>query len=95
MKRIILFIVCCTALLGSLRAQEDSKYLLGAVPVGEDGLVHFTTSLKAPALTQLELYNVMKDWANNYFKRIKVSSIHAFSSMRKTRERLSTMVRNT
>ena len=68
MKRIILFIVCCTALLGSLRAQEDSKYLLGAVPVGEDGLVHFTTSLKAPALTQLELYNVMKDWANNYFK---------------------------
>ena len=38
MKRIILFFVCCTALLGSLRAQEDSKYLLGAVPVGEDGL---------------------------------------------------------
>ena len=68
MKRFILFIVCCIAIITGLRAQEDSKYLLGAVPVGEDGLVHFKTTLNAPALTQLELYNVMKDWANDYFK---------------------------
>ena len=68
MKRFILFIVCCIAIITGLRAQEDSKYLLGAVPVGEDGLVHFKTTLNAPALTQLEMYNVMKDWAKDYFK---------------------------
>lgn len=68
MKRIILFIACCFTLFSGLRAQEDSKYLLGAVPIGEDGLVHFKTTLKAPALTQLEMYNIMKDWASNYFQ---------------------------
>ena len=48
----ILFILCMLPTL--LWAQDDAKYLAGAVPV-EDGYVTFRQTFKAPSLSQQDI----------------------------------------
>ena len=61
----ILFLLCLLPSL--LWAQDDAKYLAGAVPV-EDGYVTFRQTFKAPSLSQKELYQALLMWANDKFQ---------------------------
>ena len=61
----ILFILCMLPTL--LWAQDDAKYLAGAVPV-EDGYVTFRQIFKAPSLSQQDLYRAMLLWATQKFQ---------------------------
>lgn len=61
----ILFLLCLLPSL--LWAQDDAKYLAGAVPV-EDGYVTFRQTFKAPSLSQKELYQALLMWANGKFQ---------------------------
>lgn len=61
----ILFILCMLPTL--LWAQDDAKYLAGAVPV-EDGYVTFRQTFKAPSLSQQDLYRAMLLWATQKFQ---------------------------
>ena len=67
MKKVLLMICCGAALSNIAFAQDDSKYLAGAVPV-IDGKVTFNSTINAPTLTKEELFRVMKNWATDYFK---------------------------
>lgn len=51
-----------------LWAQDDAKYLAGAVPV-EDGYVTFRQTFKAPALSQKDIYQSMLLWATQKFQK--------------------------
>lgn len=50
-----------------LWAQDDAKYLAGAVPV-ENGFVTFRQTFRAPALSQKELYQSILLWATQRFQ---------------------------
>ena len=65
MKQLILLLTLCIP--GLLSAQEDAKYLAGAVPE-KDGKVVFTQELNVPSLSTDEIYERMLDWATNFFK---------------------------
>ena len=47
-------------------AQDDAKYLAGAVPV-EDGYVTFKQTYKAPSLSKKDLYQSVLLWATQKF----------------------------
>ena len=49
-----------------LTAQEDSKYLEGAVPV-ENGRVVFSQDIKVPSLSQNEVFETALNWAQQRF----------------------------
>lgn len=49
-----------------LWAQENPKYLAGAVPE-QDGKVVFTKEIKAPALSTEQIYDIMLQWAKGRF----------------------------
>lgn len=49
-----------------LSAQEDAKYLEGAVPV-ENGKVVFTKEIQIPSLSQNEIYETALKWAEERF----------------------------
>lgn len=49
-----------------LTAQEDSKYLEGAVPV-ENGRVVFSEDIKVPSLSQNEVFETALNWAQQRF----------------------------
>ena len=49
-----------------LSAQEDAKYLEGAVPV-ENGKVVFTKEIQIPSLSQNEVYETALKWAEERF----------------------------
>lgn len=49
-----------------LAAQEDSKYLEGAVPV-ENGKVVFSQEIKVPSLAKNEVYETALNWAQQRF----------------------------
>lgn len=49
-----------------LSAQEDAKYLEGAVPV-ENGKVVFTKEIQIPSLSQNEVYETAMKWAEERF----------------------------
>lgn len=61
----ILFLLCLLPTL--LWAQDDAKYLAGAVPV-EDGFVTFRQTFKAPSLSQKDLYQALLMWATQKFQ---------------------------
>lgn len=63
MKQLLLLTLFIPSLLW---AQDDSKYLAGAVPV-ENGKVVFAQEINAPAFSKDEVYNRMLDWADGYF----------------------------
>ena len=63
MKQILLFTLFIPALLW---ANDDSKYLAGAVPV-ENGKVVFKKEINAPSFSKDEVYNKMLSWANEFF----------------------------
>lgn len=67
MKKVILIIGCMIMSLNTIFAQENSKYLRGAVPM-KDGRVTFSSTISAPTLTKTELYDIILNWANGYFK---------------------------
>lgn len=51
-----------------LSAQEDKKYLEGAVPV-EEGKVVFSRVFDAPSMNRQEVYETALQWANNRFDK--------------------------
>ena len=63
MKQLLLLTLFIPALLW---AQEDSKYLAGAVPV-ENGKVVFAKEINAPSFSKDEVYDRMLDWADGFF----------------------------
>jgi hypothetical protein len=65
MKRIVLCLWLCSIALHSF-AQQDSKYLAGAVPE-KDGKVYFSKTIKATQLNKDEIYKVVSDWFNLKF----------------------------
>ena len=64
MKQLLLLTLFIPTLLW---AQEDSKYLAGAVPV-ENGKVVFAKEINAPSFSKDEVYDKMLDWADGFFK---------------------------
>ena len=63
MKQLLLLTLFIPTLLW---AQEDSKYLAGAVPV-ENGKVVFAKEINAPSFSKDEVYDKMLDWADGFF----------------------------
>lgn len=63
MKHLLLFLLFIPSL---LMAQEDQKYLAGAVPE-KDGKVVFTKTINVPSLSKDQIYDVMHMWAEKYF----------------------------
>lgn len=67
MKKILLLLFLLPTLLW---AQDDAKYLAGAVPV-EDGYVTFRQTFNAPSLSQKDLYQALLLWATQKFQPSK------------------------
>lgn len=63
MKQLLLFLLFIPSL---LIAQEDQKYLAGAIPV-DDGKVVFTKEISMPSLSKDQIYDIMYQWAEKYF----------------------------
>lgn len=63
MKHLLLILLCIPTLLS---AQDDSKYLAGAVPEA-NGKVIFTKEINAPGLSQQQIYTTLLDWAKKRF----------------------------
>ena len=63
MKQLLLLTLFIPALLW---AQDDSKYLAGAVPL-ENGKVVFAKEINAPSFSKDEVYDKMLDWADGFF----------------------------
>ena len=63
MKQLLLLALFIPTLLW---AQDDSKYLAGAVPL-ENGKVVFAKEINAPSFSKDEVYDRMLDWANGFF----------------------------
>lgn len=64
MKRITLCLLLIPVI---LVAQEDERYLPGAVPV-VDGKVVFSKKVSAPSLTQDQIFDLLLNWAEGRFK---------------------------
>ena len=65
MKKILFFIAICLPIM--LFAQEDSKYLEGAVPV-KDGKVTFDIQMNMPSMSKELVYETALEWANKRFQ---------------------------
>jgi len=65
MKKFILLFALCLPFLAL--AQNDDKYLEGAVPL-KDGKVTFSTEMNAPGLSKEQIYETLLDWANQRFQ---------------------------
>lgn len=65
MKRILFILATCFPLL--TLAQTDSKYLEGAIPLDE-GKVTFTNEIKAPGMTQEQVYETILRWASQRYQ---------------------------
>lgn len=63
MKRLLWLILFMPVFLS---AQEDNRYLAGAVPE-KDGKVVFSTDLRLPGYSQDRVYDLMLEWANQQF----------------------------
>lgn len=73
MKQLLLFALFIPTLLW---AQDDSKYLAGAVPE-EDGKVVFTKEISAPALSGSQIYDIMLQWAKERFSNESSRVVYA------------------
>ena len=63
MKQLLLFLLFIPSL---LIAQEDQKYLAGAV-TEDDGKVVFSKEISMPSLSKDQIYDIMYSWAQKYF----------------------------
>lgn len=63
MKQLLLFFLLIPSL---LMAQEDQKYLAGAIPE-DGGKVVFTKEINMPSLSKDQIYDTMYRWAEKYF----------------------------
>ena len=63
MKHLLLFLLFIPSL---LMAQEDQKYLAGAV-TEDGGKVVFTKKISIPSLSKDQIYDIMYSWALKYF----------------------------
>lgn len=62
--KLLLFIILCIPTL--LRAQEQEKYLRGAVPE-VDGRVTFSRTIEAPMLSREQIFQITQQWAEQQF----------------------------
>lgn len=65
MKRLVLLLLLLPAL---LLAQENTRYLAGAVPMKE-GKVLFTKDIQVPAYDKGQIYDIMLRWAHENFSK--------------------------
>lgn len=63
MKHLLLFLLFIPSL---LMAQEDQKYLAGAV-TEDNGKVVFTKEISLPSLSKDQIYDIMYSWTQKYF----------------------------
>ncbi|WP_293715191.1 DUF4468 domain-containing protein [uncultured Parabacteroides sp.] len=63
MKHLLLFLLFIPSL---LIAQEDQKYLAGAV-TEDEGKVVFSKEISIPSLSKDQIYDIMYSWAQKYF----------------------------
>lgn len=63
MRNFLLFVLFIPAILW---AQDDQKYLTGAVPE-DNGKVVFSKEINAPSLSKDQIYDIMLAWAQGYF----------------------------
>ena len=49
-------------------AQEDSKYLEGAITTTTEGRIEFSTEMQVPAMTQKQIYEGLLNWAEKRFQ---------------------------
>lgn len=61
MKQLLLFGCLLTAVM--MNAQEDARYLAGAVPV-ENGKVVFSRGFETPSLSKTQLFDLSRTWLN-------------------------------
>lgn len=66
MKKILLSLLFTVFVVGVF-AQEDSKYLVGAVPE-KDGKIFFSKVIKAKTLSKDEIYKIVSGWAGEKFR---------------------------
>jgi len=65
MKKLVLLLAFCLPFF--TYAQDDNKYLEGAVPM-KDGKVVFSAEMSIPHMTQEQFYTTLLDWANKRFQ---------------------------
>lgn len=65
MKKYLFLLLLFTS--SFLSAQDESKYLAGAVPV-VDGKVTFTYTFENVQMSQQQIYDTLLKWAQNRFK---------------------------
>ncbi|WP_251621750.1 DUF4468 domain-containing protein [Odoribacter lunatus] len=63
MKSLLFILLCIPSLLW---AQDEEKYLKGAVPE-VNGKVTFTKTIEVPGLSQEQLFHLVQNWAQQYF----------------------------
>ncbi len=68
MKRSVLFFMILMSV--AVRAQDNGKYLEGAVPE-IDGKVVFTKSLHIPSFSKDRMFETVSNWANERFKSVE------------------------
>lgn len=74
MKKSLLFILCAVLSL-ALNAQDDAKYLKGAVPE-VDGKVVFSKSIPIKGqVTDSQLFELMQKWANDNYGNVKIEDL--------------------
>mgnify|MGYP002386722621 CR=1 FL=1 len=66
MKRFAFCMICFLAAVMYSSAQQNPKYLAGAVPE-KDGRVYFSKTLKATQLSKDEIYKAVSDWCKLRF----------------------------
>lgn len=71
MMKNLLFILCFIPML-SFAQEDQSKYMVGAVPV-VNGKVTFTKEIKAPNLSKEQIFDAVLAWADSRFKTEKGS----------------------
>lgn len=59
-----------------LTAQEENRYLAGAVPV-ENGKVTFSKNLSLPEYSKDQVYDLMLEWANQHFNTPESRVVYA------------------
>ena len=61
----LLFALCLVPALAFAQNWKDRKYLAGAVPVNEHGVVVFSQDYSVPGKSRVEIMTALRNYANN------------------------------
>ena len=93
MMKNLLLILCFFPMLALAQEEDQSKYMVGAVPE-VNGKVVFSQEINAPNLSKDQIFDAILAWANTRFKTDKGNwGMVAYSN--KKRDKLLAMETNT